>query len=71
MSEVEYMSGAIGSPSQHIVHAFLNDLPGSQQARGVEVALNTTFIANTRPGLVKLNTPIYTDDVAACFGHQL
>ena len=65
------MSRSIGSPLQYIVHAFLDDLPGSQQARRIEIALNTPLVANTRPGLVKLNTPIYADDVSPGLGHQL
>ncbi len=71
MPEVEDVAGAITGTAQDIMHASLNGLPGCQQQRGVEVALDATVIADPCPCIVKVDAPIDTDYVTTSLGHQL
>ena len=62
------MAGTLRGAAQHIAHPFLNDLPGSEQQCGIEIALDAALVADTRPGIIQVYAPIHANDIAAGFG---
>ena len=71
MPQVENVPWPVGSPPQHIVHAFFYNIPGSQQQGRVEIALNAPLVANTPPGIVKVDAPIHADNIPTGLSHKL
>src|SRR5258707_13853060 len=55
MPKVEDVPGPVGCPAQHIMHTLLYNIPGSQQQRGVEIALNAVVETDTLPGSIKVD----------------
>src|SRR5262249_26694885 len=68
VAEIEDVAGTAACAAEDIERPGLDALPGAQQGRRVEVALNTA-VADLGPGAVELDAPVDADYVAAGRGH--
>src|SRR5215217_6045075 len=65
VAEVEDVTGRAAGPIEHCPRARLNCLPGSEERRRVEVALDGDRAAEPSPRLAEVDPPIDADHVRA------
>src|SRR5712692_8368254 len=61
--EVEDMARSTTRPPQHLTGAFPDQVRRSEEDRGVEVALDTSLMADPAPALVERHPPVQRHDV--------
>ena len=70
VADVENVTRASFGPAQHVMDTFLHFGDGRKQGDGIKVALYGSIMTDSLPALVKRDSPIEADHIAASLAHQ-
>lgn len=71
VTEVEDMSAAAARARQDVTRADEKAIPGSQQQRGIEIALNRAVRPNALPRFVERDSPISPKHISSRLSHRV
>jgi hypothetical protein len=71
VSEIEDMARSPIRPPHNIQHPLTDDRYGREQKYRIEIALDRTVMPNLVPRVIKVDSPIETDNIATRFGNNI